>query len=106
MATPTIEQIQLESLRRKKLLAEYMNSSEYTEKLKKRIAINDACNVSLEAKAHTWKLCERLDNPAEGCIFFIENFLWTFNPKEEPKHFPFILFDFQKRAVREIIEHI
>ena len=106
MATPTIEQIQLESLRRKKLLAEYMNSSEYTEKLKKRIAINDACNVSLEAQAHTWKLCERLDNPAEGCIFFIENFLWTFNPKEEPKHFPFILFDFQKRAVREIIEHI
>lgn len=106
MATPTNDQIKEESLRRKRLLTEYMNSAEYQERLKQRIAVNDACNNSLEAQAYTWKLCERKDNPVEGCIFFIENFLWTFNPKEEPKHFPFILFDFQKVAVREFIEHI
>jgi len=85
---------------------EYLNSDIYKEKIIKRLQIHDACERSVEARAHTWRLCARDDNPAEGAIFFIENFLWTLNPKEEPRHFPFILFEFQKRAVREVIDHI
>lgn len=106
MINYTQEQIIAESERRKKLTKEYVSSPEYKDKIINRLKISDACLGSIQARAHTWKLCERQDNPAEGCIFFIENFLWTFNPKEEPKHFPFILFDFQKRAVREFIDHI
>jgi hypothetical protein len=102
----TEEQIKGEQIRRDNLAKEYLSSKEYVETLIKRLEINDACERTVEAKALTWKLCERVDDPAEGCIFFIENFLWTFNPKQEPKHFPFILFDFQKQAVRETVNHI
>lgn len=106
MSTPTQDQSLLEKQRRDRILQEYINSPEYQEKIVNRLKINDACERSIEARAHAWKLCEREDNPAEGCIFFIENFLWTFNPKEEMKHFPFILFEFQKRAIRDMVDHI
>jgi hypothetical protein len=106
MATPTQEQVRAEAERREALLKEYLSSPEYKEKLITRLKIHDACDHSIEAKANVWKLCTREDNPAEGCIFFVENFLWTFNPKADPKHFPFILFEFQKRAIREFVDHI
>lgn len=102
----TKDQVEREMARRERILSEYINSAEYKEKLFNRIKINDACDKSVEAKAATWRLCERPDNPAEGAIFFIENFLWTFNPKQDPKHFPFFLYDFQKRAVTETVNHI
>ena len=35
-------------------------------------------------------------------IYFINNFLWTFNPKQEPYHFEFKLFPFQYDLVWEI----
>lgn len=106
MPKPTEDQAKLEAERRAKKMTEYLNSQEYHQVLLTRLKVNGACMESAEARAHTWALCERKDDPAEGCIFFIENFLWTFNPKEEPKNFPFILFDFQKDAVREFVNHI
>jgi hypothetical protein len=39
-------------------------------------------------------------------IYFINNFLWTFNPKQEPYHFEFKLFPFQYDLVWEIKEAI
>lgn len=42
----------------------------------------------------------------ENPEFFFDKFLWTFNPKEEPFHFRFELFPFQRRLVRDILEAI
>ena len=97
-----------ETERRKKLFQAYLHSDEYQKKLIQRLKINDACNNKAEARTVTWQLCARPDNPAEGCIFFIENFGWTFDPRPQsaPGHLPFILFEFQKNLIRELIDHI
>lgn len=94
--------------RRKRVFVEYTHSNEYQEKLKLRLQINDACLHHTEARQTTWNLCAREDNPAEGAIFFIENFGYTFDPRpyHAPHHLPFILFDYQKDAIRWLVEHI
>jgi len=99
---------ELENERRKKLFIDYMHTPEYQEKLLLRVKINDACSRSAEARAATWNLCARPDNPAEGIIFFIENFGFTFDPRPQayPHHIPFILFEYQKDAIRWLIQHI
>lgn len=98
----------LEFSRRKKKFQDYLLSKEYSEKIITRLQINDACKRKAQARAMTWNLCARPDNPAEGCIFFIENFAYTFDPRpqSEPNHLPFILFDYQKEAIRWLIDHI
>lgn len=103
---PTQDISTLERERRNRVTEEYLSSPEYREKIIRRAEINDAGNRSEEARQHIFYLCSRPDNPAEGAIFFIENFGWTMNPKQEPKHFPFILFDFQKQAIREAVAAI
>lgn len=102
----TADDVTLEQNRRERVLQEYLFSQEYQIKLKERIKIQDAGNRSPEARKNIFYLCQRPDDPAAGCIFFIENFGWTFNPKMSMKHFPFILFECQKRAVRSVVEHI
>lgn len=42
----------------------------------------------------------------DGCIFFIENFCWTFDPRKDPSDLPFILYDYQKDFIRWVIERI
>jgi hypothetical protein len=39
-------------------------------------------------------------------VIFIDEFCYTFNPKQHPFHLPFKLFDFQKSYVRELQESI
>jgi hypothetical protein len=97
-----------ETERRKGLFQGYIHSDDYKEKIISRLKINDACSKHVEARAHAWNLCARPDNPAEGCIFFIENFGWTFDPRPQanPNNLPFILFEYQKEAIRKLIEHI
>lgn len=97
-----------ETERRRELFYQYTHSKDYQEKLIKRLQINDAANSKAEARAYVWKLCERPDNPAEGAIFFIENFGWTFDPRPQadPHNLPFILFDYQKEAIRELVDAI
>lgn len=94
--------------RRKAKFSEYLHSKEYQEKLLLRLKINDACTHNLEARTTTWQLCARPDNPVEGCIFFIENFGYTFDPRPqaEPHNLPFILFQYQKDTIKWLIEHI
>lgn len=96
----------LEKDRRRKLFEGYLHSKDYQDLLLTRLEINDACEKKAEARAITWNLCARPDNPAEGCIFFIENFGWTFNPRQAPFHMPFILFDYQKDVIRWMVDHI
>ncbi len=101
-------QVQTEFERRKRKFDEYLNSPEYQQKLILRLKLNDACEHSAEARAAIWNACVRKDNPAEGAIFFIENFGWTFDPRPHanPNNLPFILFEYQKQAIREMIEHV
>lgn len=42
----------------------------------------------------------------EDPIYFIDTFIYTFNPKQEPYHLRFKLFPFQKRLVRDIIQAV
>ena len=94
--------------RRQAKLNEYLATPEYQEKLINRLKFNDAALGHSEARTTLWNLCARPDAPAEGCIFFIENFGYTFDPRPEATlhHFPFILYDYQKEAIRWLIEHI
>lgn len=94
--------------RRKKLFYDYQHTEDYREKIVQRLQINDACQKDPKIQALTWSLCARPENQAEGCIFFIENFGWTFDPRPQsaPHHLPMILFDYQKEAIRKIIESI
>jgi len=100
------EQEESENERRTKLLEQYLYSPEYQEKLKDRLKINEIGGRSPEARKNIFYLCQRPDDPAEGCIFFIENFGWTASTKMHIKNLPFILFEFQKRAIREVVHHI
>lgn len=92
--------------RREQLFREYMLSPEMQEKRLQRLKLNDAGANKAEARAMLWNLCARPENKAEGCIFFIENFGWTFDPRKEVKHIPFFLFEYQKEAIRYFVDHI
>jgi len=97
-----------ETSRRKEVFKQYLHSPEYQEKLISRLKVNDACDKKSEARGLAYQMCARPENPAEGCIFFIENFGWTFDPRPqaEPFNLPFILFDYQKDAIRALFDHI
>ena len=103
---PTREQEDAEFKRRAQRLEDYMNTEEYRKFMVQRLQLLDAGTNDLEKRGLIFHLCQREENPAEGCIFFIENFGWTFNPKMEPKHFPFKLYPFQKEAIRKAVDSI
>lgn len=92
--------------RREELFKTYTTSKEVAQKYIERVQLLDAAERKLEARTMLWQLFARDDNPAEGCIFFIETLGWTFDPRKNPKHIPFVLFEYQKRAVRELIDAI
>lgn len=48
------------------------------------------------------KIRERLQQAKQDPIVYIDKLLYTFNPEDEPYHFPFRLFDFQKVLIREL----
>jgi hypothetical protein len=104
----TPDQEAAEFIRRKEQFAQYLASDEYAEKMLQRMQLLDAGNRSLQARSYIQHLCERPDDPIEGCIFFIENFAWSFDPRPEhaPHHLPFIMFEYQRETIRWIIEHI
>lgn len=97
-----------ETERRIQLFKDYQGTDEYRKALIQRLQINDACTTKPEARGITWNLCARPDNPAEGCIFFIENFGWTFDPRPQanPNHLPFLLFEYQKDLIKWMIDSI
>jgi hypothetical protein len=48
-------------------------------------------------------LLEMQKMASEDPVYFIDTFLYTFNPKQEPFHLRFKLFPFQKRLVRDLV---
>lgn len=97
-----------ETRRRLEMFKQYRLSKAYQDVLLQRLKITDACLKHSEAKAITWQLCARPDDPVAGCIFFIEMFGWTLDPRPqvEDHDLPFILYDYQKEVVRNLVEHI
>lgn len=59
-----------------------------------------------KAKKLEATLLEMKKQAQEDCVYFFETFLYTFNPKEDPFHFRFVPFPFQRRLIREIIKAI
>jgi hypothetical protein len=92
--------------RRKRLYLDWLEQPEQRERLVLRAQNNDVGNRQPAAQVILWNLCKRDENPAEGVIFFIENFCWTYDPRSKNKNLPVVLFDFQKDAVRYFVEHI
>jgi hypothetical protein len=106
LSAEELSAIENESERQRALFNDYMSSTDVAERTLNRLKINDASNRKSEARMMIWQLCTREENPAEGCIFFIENFGWTFDPRKPVKHIPFVLFDFQKDAIRFMVDHM
>ena len=103
--------IEKEVARRKRIFVEYMTSPDYMKKLTQRLQINDACYRYPEARKEMYRAMSNvssLDEMVESCIVFLENFGFTFDPRPEhnPHHLPFIMFNYQKKAIRWMIEHI
>ena len=92
--------------RRKKLYLDWLEHEDQRSRLIKRAEYNDTAIRDVSAQLLIYNLCQRIDNPAEGCIFFIENFCWTYDPRSKDKNLPVLLFDFQRDAVKNIIQHI
>jgi len=97
-----------ETERRAKLFKDYQHSEDYQKKIIQRLQINDACLHKTEAKALTWNLCARKENPTQGAIFFLNTFGWTFDPRPQanPNNLPFLLYPYQEEAIKWLIDHI
>lgn len=92
--------------RRKRLYLDWLELPEQRERLITRAQYNSIAQNNPAAQIPIWSLCNNPDDPAEGCIFFIENFCWTYDPRSKNKNLPVVLFDYQKDGVRYIIDHI
>lgn len=109
-----------ENERKDRVLNAYVNSEDYQAKLLLRAQLFDATKEGrrdfLLSRGRIYELCKGIQDdgsydPAAGCIFFINNFGWTYAPKlvinnKKSKHLPFILFQFQEEALRWFIERI
>jgi len=95
-----------EFARRKQLYLTWLEDEDRRKILIKRAEYNEVSHKNPQAQSLIWNLCKRDDNPAEGVIFFIENFCWTYDPRSVNKNLPVVLFDYQKDAIRSMVDHI
>jgi len=92
--------------RRKQLYLDWLNEPDQKVRLLERAEYNKIAIEQPMAQGLIYKSCKNLESPADGCIFFIENFCWTFDPRSKNKFLPVVLFDYQKDAIRYIIDHM
>lgn len=92
--------------RRKQLYLDWLEEPAQKERLLERAEYNRIALNQPIAQGLVYKLCKNEESPADGCIFFIQNFCWTFDPRSKNKFLPVVLFDYQIEAVRYIIDHI
>lgn len=95
-----------EFARRKKLYLDWLNQDEQREVLIRRAEHNSVANNNPQAQMLLWAACKNDEDPADGCIFFVENFCWTFDPRSENKNLPIVLFPYQKDFIRSVVDHI
>jgi len=92
--------------RRKKMYLDWLEEPKQKDKLIARAQFNDAAMRDPSAQIYLFTVCQGKEDPADGTIFFIENFCWTYDPRSRDKNLPVVLFDYQKDAVKYIVEHI
>ncbi len=92
--------------RRKKLYLDWLEQPEQRETIITRAQNNEVAAKMPAAQLLLWTQFKNEDNPAKGCIDFIQNMGWTYDPRSKNKNLPFILFDYQKDAIANIIRHI
>jgi hypothetical protein len=92
--------------RRKQLYLSWLEEPEQREILIRRAQNNEVALKQPAAQVLLWTMCKNDEDPAQGCIDFIQNFCWTYDPRSWNKNLPVVLFDYQKDAIREIIRHI
>jgi len=95
-----------EFARRKKLYLDWLEKPEQRERLIQRAQLSSVAQSNPHHQALVWTACENKENAAEGCIFFVENFCWTFDPRSENKNLPIVLFDYQKDFIKDVVNHI
>lgn len=49
---------------------------------------------------------ELYDKSRDDLLFFINYFVWVFNPKKEPRHFPFVLYPVQEKIAVSLLDEI
>jgi len=94
-----------EQERRKQILIDYIHSDDFSDRLRSRLKIQDACSRSPEARIYALAACKKSPD------FFIDNFGWIYAAKSELQvggdpNFPFITFDFQRKFIEDICKHI
>jgi hypothetical protein len=92
--------------RRKRLYLDWLEHPDQRERLIGRAQFNSVAHDDPAAQVLIYSLCNNKENPGEGAVFFIENFCWTYDPRSKNKHLPVVLFDYQKDAVKYIVDHI
>ena len=92
--------------RRKKLYLDWLDLPEQRERLIARANNNMLGDSEPLSRVPIYQLCKNPQDSGDGCVFFIENFCWTFDPRSKGKYLPVVLFDYQKDAIRYIIDHI
>ena len=95
-----------EFARRKKLYLDWLAEDNQRERLIKRAEYSSVAQSNPHAQQLVWATCKNEQNSADGCIFFVENFCWTFDPRSENKNLPIVLFDYQKDFIRDVVQHI
>ena len=71
-----------------------------SENLDRRVQILDEAKDNVHLQNLLYEQCR------EDITFFFNYFLWTFNPKVEPNHFPFILYPVQADLIRSYLKEI
>ena len=75
---------------------------DFTENLQYRTFILGLCekkDVGPQAAAAVWKTCSEDD---EGLLFFFNVFCWTQDTRTRDKDLPFITYEYQDEAIREV----
>lgn len=99
-----------EFARRKKLYLDWLDEPEQRDRLILRAQYNEVASKNPTSQVLLYKACrgddDNVRSAGDGCIFFVENFCWTYDPRSKNKNLPVVLFDYQKDAIRALIEHI
>lgn len=95
-----------EFTRRQEAYLKWLEEPEQKQKLIERAQYNHLALENPVTQVPIYHLCLNQEDPGNGCVFFIETFCWTYDPRSKNKTIPVVLFDYQRDAVRYIVDHI
>lgn len=75
-----------------------MNQDALAMEIKRRYELFEHCQQDKEAKACAIKLCM---DPDKGVLYFFKNWLWTYDPRKNPKELPFVPYPYQENYITD-----